>query len=117
MPTNAISAADASAALQAQRPPRADRGVASLSSEDFFKIMISELRQQDPLSPAKTSDMISQVSQIRSIELSGRLTDTLDQIAGQQRTAGASDLLGKFVAAATAGPDGQALVTEGVVTG
>lgn len=97
--------------------PRQDRGIGSLRSEDFFRIMISELRQQDPLQPAKTADMIGQVSQIRSIELSGKLTTTLDQLARQQRTAGASDLLGKYVAAQTATVDGRTTVVEGVVTG
>ena len=32
---------------------RTDRGVGALKSEDFFRILITELRQQDPLQPAK----------------------------------------------------------------
>jgi flagellar basal-body rod modification protein FlgD len=95
---------------------RTDRGVGALKSEDFFKILITELRQQDPLQPAKTSDMISNVSQIRSIEMSGQLTQTLDTIAKQQRTAGTSEMIGKYVVAVTQGPDGTPLGAEGVVT-
>src|SRR5262245_35812400 len=95
---------------------RTDRGVGSLKSEDFFRILITELRQQDPLQPAKTSDMISNVSQIRNIELSGQLTQTLDTIAKQQRTAGTSELIGKFIVAVTQAPDGTPMGTEGVVT-
>ncbi len=97
--------------------PRTDRGLASLKSEDFFRIMISELRQQDPLKPAETSDMINQVSQIRSIELSGQLSQTLAQLAQQQRTSGLSELLGKFVTAAVRGADGSESLMSGVVTG
>ncbi|MBI5863250.1 MAG: hypothetical protein HZB38_01800 [Planctomycetes bacterium] len=96
---------------------KTDRGLGALKSEDFFKILITELRQQDPLQPAKTSDMISNVSQIRSIELSGQLTETLDTLARQQRTAGTSELIGKYVVAVTGGADGAPTVAEGMVSG
>ena len=97
--------------------PANDRGIGTLSSEDFFKILVSELQSQDPLAPSKTSDMIGQVSQIRSIELSTKMGDTLDTLVQQQRTAGMTDFLGKFVTALTPGPDGVPIATEGVVTG
>ena len=61
--------------------------------------------------------MIGQVSQIRSIELSKNLTDALSQITSQQRTAGASDLLGKYVTATVANTDGSKQDISGVVTG
>jgi flagellar basal-body rod modification protein FlgD len=94
-----------------------DRSLSSMKSEDFFKILVTELRQQDPFEPAKTADMIGQVSQIRSIELSKNLTDALTQITSQQRTAGASDLLGKYVTATVTSTDGSAQDISGVVTG
>ncbi len=97
--------------------PASDRGIATLSSEDFFKILVSELQTQDPLEPSKTSDMIGQVSQIRSIELSSKMGDTLDTLVQQQRTAGMADFLGKYVTAVTNAPDGSPIATEGVVTG
>lgn len=112
MPTTAIGATGAAAAS-----PLQDRGLDSLRSEDFFKILVTELQQQDPMEPNKTSDMISQVSQIRSIELSGQLTDTLGQLAQQQRASGASDLIGKYVQAAMQAEDGAPVVIDGVVTG
>lgn len=93
------------------------RGLGTMKSEDFFRILVTELQNQDPFQPAKTSDMISQVAQIRDIELSGKLTSTLDQLTAQQRTIGASDLIGKFVVARLAGPDGAPVDIEGVVTG
>jgi flagellar basal-body rod modification protein FlgD len=94
-----------------------DRGMNGLRSEDFFKILVTELRQQDPLQPTKTSDLIGQVSQIRNIELSKNLTDALSQISKQQRTAGASELIGKYVTATFAGTDGATQEVSGVVTG
>lgn len=97
-------------------PAPGDRGVDSLKSEDFFRILISELQQQDPLSPSDTSDLVAQVSQIRSIELSGQLTSTLDALSQQQKASDASNLVGRFVQAVVVDQDGAALPVEGVVT-
>ncbi len=95
----------------------AGRGLASMKTEDFFKIMVAEMQQQDPFEPTKTSDMINQVSQVRGIEVSGQLGDALTQLVQQQRTAGASDLIGRFVRGAQARNDGKVEEVEGVVTG
>lgn len=94
-----------------------DRGLESLKSEDFFRILTSELARQDPLEPAKTSEMISNVSQIRSIEVSGKLADALERIARQQTVVGLSEFLGKFVSATVRAADGTETVVEGIVTG
>lgn len=94
-----------------------DRGLSDLKTEDFFKILVSELKQQDPFEPTKTADMIGQVSQIRSIEQSAKLNTTLDALANRQYASGASDMLGKFVVALTQTPDGGAQPMDGVVTG
>ncbi|QOJ14265.1 MAG: hypothetical protein HRU75_06275 [Planctomycetia bacterium] len=93
-----------------------ERGLSSLKSEDFFRILTTELQQQDPFEPSNTSDMIGQVAQIREIELSGQMSSTLDQLGKSQRTAGLADWIGKFVAARTVGLDGAPALTSGVVT-
>ncbi|RMF83163.1 MAG: hypothetical protein D6744_05210 [Planctomycetota bacterium] len=101
----------------AGRPVRSDRGLEALKSEDFFRILVTELQQQDPFEPADTSDMINQVSEIRSIELSSKLSDTLGKLAGQQQRAGVSELIGKFVTAEVPLGDGGVASVQGVVTG
>jgi flagellar basal-body rod modification protein FlgD len=116
MATNAITPGSASGPAAATNIRR-DRGISSMKSEDFFKLLVTELRQQDPFEPAKTGDMIGQVSQIRSIELSTALTSSLEQLSQQQRTAGASELLGKYVTASVPGADGRPSEVSGVVTG
>lgn len=96
---------------------RTNRGMSAMKSEDFFRILTSELQHQDPFEPAKTADMVSQVAQIRDIELSGSLTSTLDSFAGAQRTSGVAQWIGKYVSARTTGPDGAPTDIGGVVTG
>lgn len=101
-------------------PPRAersDRGLARMKSEDFFRILTAELQQQDPFEPAKTSDMIGQVAQIRDIELSAKLDETLTAMTQHQRTNGAAELIGKFVVTASVDAAGQAVTAAGVVSG
>ncbi len=92
-------------------------GLQSLKSEDFFQILVTELQQQDPFEPTKTSDMVAQVSDIRSIELSQQLSETLGRLADQQQTAGVSDLIGKFVVSAQDTGEGEQNLVAGIVTG
>lgn len=96
---------------------RAGQGMDALQSEDFFKLLITELQQQDPLQPNKTADMLGQISNVRTIELSKRLGDTLSDLAAQQRSSGVSDLIGRYVTAQLTGEDGRTYETSGVVTG
>lgn len=103
------------AVANAGAPAPQERGLSSLKSEDFFRILVTEMQQQDPLAPSETSDMISQVSQIRTIELSDQLTGTLDALAQQQRTANVSGLVGKFVSAEVTAADGSKSTVQGVV--
>lgn len=113
MDTSAIGASNGAATTAAPR----DRGLKSMKSEDFFRILVSELQQQDPFKPAETSDMINQVSQIRGIELSSQLNGTLEKFAQTQRATGASDLIGKYVYTMGATDNGEPVTNEGVVTG
>ena len=92
------------------------RGLASLSSEDFFKILVTEMQNQDPFEPSDSADIINQVSQIRTIEQSDKLTRTLDMLTQQQRMGGSTELIGKFIQAIATGHDGSEMLYEGVVT-
>ena len=92
------------------------RGLAGLASEDFFKILVTEMQNQDPFAPSDSSDLISQVSQIRTIEQSDALTRTLNLLTQQQRIGGTTELIGKFVQAIVIGSDGSEMLCEGVVT-
>ena len=112
MPVAPVSAASSAAASAS-----ATRGMNSMRSEDFFKILVTELQQQDPLEPAKTADMIGQVSQIRNIELSSQLNTVLTQLSRAQRVSGAGELLGKYVTASVRVQDGSTQQVSGLVTG
>lgn len=72
-------------------------GYSSLTSEDFTKIIISELSNQDPLSPSDTNALLEQLSTIRSIQSDIDLSDKLKNLVTENQLASASNMIGKVV--------------------
>ena len=83
----------------------ASRSAANLSSDDFFKLLITQLTNQDPMEPTSNEELLQQISSIRDIELSTTLTESLQRLAGQQQFGSASTLIGQYVTS-VAGSDG-----------
>ena len=70
---------------------------ADLGTEDFFKLLITQLTNQDPFEPTGNEELLRQISSIREIELSTTLTDSLRRLTGQQDFGSASMLIGQYV--------------------
>ncbi len=87
---------------------------ADLGSADFLKLLIMQLRNQDPLEPMGNAELLEQISSVRQIELSTTLTDALRVLTGQQRFASASSLIGQYVTGVSS-EDGSA--QSGIVVG
>lgn len=85
--------------------------VNELDIDDFLKLMISELQNQDPLNPMDNKDMLAQISQIRAIGSNDKLTTTLDTVLRGQNFSSATSLIGKTVK----GLDNTGLNVTGVV--
>ncbi len=68
-----------------------------LKAEDFIKMMITQLQNQDPMEPAKNSELLAQMSQIGSLQSSTMLQESLKSIVLQNQIGGAGNLLGKMV--------------------
>ncbi|MBI1369515.1 MAG: hypothetical protein GC162_12785 [Planctomycetes bacterium] len=71
---------------------------ADLSSEDFLKIIMTELQSQDPLSPQDSSKLLDQISSLRNIESQLKLNDNLQAMVLQNQVSSAGGLIGKVVA-------------------
>jgi flagellar basal-body rod modification protein FlgD len=69
----------------------------SLSSEQFVKIMFSELSQQDPLQPTDSNSLLQQLSNLRNIQSGMDLSTKLDALVSQNEMSSASGLIGKTV--------------------
>jgi flagellar basal-body rod modification protein FlgD len=65
----------------------------------FLKLMITELQNQDPLNPLENKDMLAQLSQIREVGATDKLTKTLDSVLLGQNITSATNLIGAQVSA------------------
>src|SRR5437762_6740868 len=68
-----------------------------LKSEDFIKMMITQLQNQDPMEPAKNEQLLAQMSQIGQLEASTNLQDSLKSLVLQNNIGSAGNLIGKTV--------------------
>jgi flagellar basal-body rod modification protein FlgD len=93
------------------------QNAAQMSSDDFYKLLIAELRYQDPMQPMDNSKMVEQVAGIRNIEASTSMTNALSSVTRQQNFGTASSLIGKKVVGQVKDASGTDQSVEGVVTG
>lgn len=92
-------------------------GLSGLSGEDFMNILIQQLQYQDPMEPMDNEQMISQIANIRDMELNTQLTERLQQLTDQQRFSGSANLIGKHVTGEVSDDAGTVFTVEGIVTG
>ncbi len=72
-----------------------------LTSEEFVRILFTELSNQDPLKPNDSNALLEQVSSIRSIESDLALQRKLESVVTQNQLSTAGALLGKHVSGRT----------------
>jgi len=86
-------------------------GLGALDSEAFLKLLVAQLRYQNPMEPTDPSAMLQQTSQFTQVETLQQLAKSQAQLAGLQQASMAADLVGKQVTARN--PDGKEI--SGVV--
>ena len=72
-------------------------GFSAMNSEDFVRIMFTELQNQDPFQPNDSAALLEQLNSIRSIESDMQLTKQLESIVFQNQLAGAGNMIGRYV--------------------
>jgi len=77
-------------------PANSDR-LNELTMSDFIRMMVAQLENQDPMAPMSNTEMLQQISQMRSITSSDRLTNSIESLALGQALSTASSLIGKTV--------------------
>ena len=97
MATNAISTSTATNVADRLNLPQQTDAFDDLNIEDFIKLMVSELQNQDPLNPMDNAQILQQVSQMQSLTATEKLTTTLDSVLLGQNLANAGSLIGKTV--------------------
>jgi len=72
-------------------------GFAGLTADTFMKLLITELQNQDPLSPVESSDMLNQLAMMRNLSANIELADALKAITSDQQLSTAAAFIGKQV--------------------
>ena len=68
-----------------------------LKTEDFIKMMITQLQNQDPMEPAKNQELLAQMSQIGQLQSATTLQESLKGMVAQNQIGSAAGLIGKGV--------------------
>lgn len=76
-----------------------------LKTEDFIKMMITQLQNQDPLEPAKNEQLLAQMSQIGQLQSTEALQSSLKTLVMQNNLGASSSLIGKEVQGQTPSGD------------
>jgi flagellar basal-body rod modification protein FlgD len=102
--TNAASASPAAATTDKSK---------QLGKQDFLKLLMAQLQNQDPMKPMDDTQMIAQMAQFSALEATQSLQQTIQTNNNMQTIAQAGALIGKYVQADQA--DGSS--TTGAVSG
>ena len=95
----------AAAAAPAKKPDDMDK-------DTFLKLLVAQLKYQDPTKPVDSGEFMAQTAQFTSLEKLSALADMQTKMLASQQLIGASGLVGRTVS--YQGPDGTDVT--GVVT-
>ena len=76
---------------------------ASISQESFLRILLTQLRFQDPLKPIDNQAFIAQIAQFTSLEQSRQTNDGIASLLTVQSATQAIGLIGRTVEVTTSG--------------
>ena len=85
--------------VSGQSQPDRNDALRDLDMDEFLKLMITELQNQDPLNPLENNEILQQISQIREIGATGKLTETLEAVLLGQNLTSATSMIGKTIEA------------------
>jgi len=84
-------------AISTQFVDREDTGFAALDSEDFLRLLITQLQNQDPTEPTSNEDLLNQISAMRSLQSNVQLSDSLQSLTSNQQLSTAASYIGKTI--------------------
>lgn len=70
-----------------------------LGKDDFLKLLLAQLRNQDPMKPMEDKEFITQMAQLNSLEQLQTLNERIGELMGSDIIGRASELIGRHVEA------------------
>ncbi len=76
----AVTSTGSSTTTQPKTTDASKTGFNGLTADDFFKLLIAQLQNQDPSAPTSNEDLLNQISTIRSLQSNIEVGDTLKSL-------------------------------------
>ncbi|HKQ14199.1 MAG TPA: flagellar hook capping FlgD N-terminal domain-containing protein [Steroidobacteraceae bacterium] len=70
---------------------------AGIAQEDFLRILLAQLRFQDPLKPVDNQQFVAQLAQFSALEINRQQSEKIDRLLSMQAADQAVGLIGKQV--------------------
>ncbi|MFW6138147.1 MAG: flagellar hook assembly protein FlgD [Spirochaetota bacterium] len=68
-----------------------------LGKDEFLKLLITQLQNQDPTAPMEDREFIAQMAEFSSLEQMTQINNTMDQLIHTNKLKSSYSLLGKYV--------------------
>jgi flagellar basal-body rod modification protein FlgD len=94
-PTTTTTDAAAAAAAAAANKAKADKN--ALGKDDFLKLMVAQMKNQDPMNPSDDKDNIAQMAQFSSLEQITNLATATQKLADSMQMTQTLGLIGHTV--------------------
>src|SRR4051812_43579989 len=72
---------------------------AGMGKDDFMKLLVAQLQNQDPMKPMDDKEFITQLAQFTSLEASQKMTAQIEELNGSAMLTQAATLIGKQISA------------------
>lgn len=95
MAVNGVNSTNSSNNLPTVDPDK--QGFAGLTSQDFIKLLITQLQNQDPSNPLDSDQLLNQISQMRNLQAGIELQDTLTNLTNSQQLTSSTAFIGKTI--------------------
>jgi flagellar basal-body rod modification protein FlgD len=89
-----------------QSQSQLDISKASLNYDSFLKLLLQQLKSQDPTSPVDQKETLAQLASFSNVEQTIKLNQKLDTMLDQQRIGQASSVIGKHIKSLVADEEG-----------
>ena len=86
---------------------------ASLTTADFFNLLVAQLQYQDPLDPMSDTDFINQLAELSTVSGIQTLNTNFSDMLSLQQLSGGSSLIGQTV---NYTPSGSTTAAQGTVS-
>jgi flagellar basal-body rod modification protein FlgD len=110
--TNTVTGGIQTAVVPGQKAPDNAMG-----KDAFLKLLVAQMKYQDPMNPSSNTDFIAQTAQFTLVEKMAAMADQNEKLLNSQNTATAAGMVGKDVAWTSKDDDGKEITKHGVVAG